>query len=109
MNASVTKAINLLEELSRSRKPLALKDLARNVNLDKATAYRLLNSLRQKGFVQRIDEGGSYGLGPKLLVLAEDYRRCFTMRDAVVPYLEQLVQVTGETAIFVNDFSTIRV
>ena len=72
MNASVTKAINLLEELSRARKPLALKDLARNVNLDKATAYRLLNSLRHKGFVQRLDDGGSYGLGPKLLVLAED-------------------------------------
>ena len=72
MNASVTKAINLLEELSRSRKPLALKDLARNLNLDKATAYRLLNSLLQKGFVQRIDNGGFYGLGPKLLVLAED-------------------------------------
>jgi IclR family transcriptional regulator, KDG regulon repressor len=104
MNASVTKAINLLEELSRARKPLALKDLARNLNLDKATAYRLLNSLRQKGFVQRIDNRGFYGLGPKLLVLAEDYRRCFTMRDVVVPYLEQLVEATGETAIYCERF-----
>ncbi len=104
MNASVTKAIDLLEELSRSRKPLALKDLARNLNLDKATAYRLLNSLRQKGLVQKIDNGGFYGLGPKLLVLAEDYLRCFTMRDVVVPYLEQLVEATGETAIYCERF-----
>jgi DNA-binding IclR family transcriptional regulator len=60
MNSSVTKAINLIEALSRSRKPLALKALAENTSLDKATAYRLLSSLRQKGLVQKIGEHGSY-------------------------------------------------
>ena len=43
---------------------------------------------------------GIYALGPKLLVLAEEYRRSFTMRDRVLPYLEQLVRATGETAIY---------
>ena len=104
MNNSVTKAINLVEELSRSRKPVALKDLAKNTSLDKATAYRLLNSLRQKGLVQKIGDHGSYGLGPKFLVFAEEYRRNFTMRDTVVPYLEELVQATEETALYCERF-----
>jgi DNA-binding IclR family transcriptional regulator len=104
MNNSVTKAINLIEELSRSRKPLALKELAKNTSLDKATAYRLLNSLRQKGLIQKIGDHGSYGLGPKLLVFAEEYRRNFTMRDTVVPYLEELVQATEETALYCERF-----
>jgi DNA-binding IclR family transcriptional regulator len=99
MNSSVTKAINLLEELAKSKKPVALKDLARNVKLNKATAYRLLSSLSAKGVVQKTSDAGFYALGPKLLAFADEYRRSFTMRDMVVPYLEQLVQFTGETAI----------
>jgi IclR family transcriptional regulator, KDG regulon repressor len=104
MNSSVTKAINLIEALSRSRKPLALKALAENTSLDKATAYRLLSSLRQKGLVQKIGEHGCYGLGPRFLVFAEEYRRNFTMRDTVVPYLEALVQTTEETALYCERF-----
>lgn len=104
MNGSVIKAINLLEELAKFKTPVALKDLARSLKLDKATAYRLLNSLREKGLVQKTGDHGSYGLGPKLLVLAEEYRKSFTMRDTVVPYLEQLVQATEETALYCERF-----
>lgn len=104
MNSSVIKAINLLEELAKSKTPVALKDLARSLKLDKATAYRLLSSLREKGLVQKTGDHGFYGLGPKLLVLAEEYRKSFTMRDRVVPYLERLVHTTGETAIYCERF-----
>jgi DNA-binding IclR family transcriptional regulator len=104
MNSSVIKAINLLEELAKSKTPVTLKDLALSLRLDKATAYRLLNSLREKGLVQKTGDYGCYGLGPKLLVFAEEYRKSFTMRDMVVPYLEQLVHATGETAIYCERF-----
>jgi IclR family acetate operon transcriptional repressor len=104
MNGSVTRAVNLLEEMARNKKPVALKELARNTRLNKATAYRLLHSLWQKGLVQKIGDHGFYALGPKLLVLAEDYRQNFTMRDRVLPHLEQLVRVTGETAIYCERF-----
>jgi DNA-binding IclR family transcriptional regulator len=103
MNNSVTKAIDLLEELARSQKPTALKDLAHATKLNKATAYRLLFSLCNKGLVHKSD--GIYGLGPKLLAFAEEYRRSFTMRDKVLPYLKQLVDATGETAIYCERFS----
>jgi IclR family transcriptional regulator, acetate operon repressor len=33
-------------------------------------------------------------------VLAEEYQSSFAMRDRVLPYLDQLVRVTGETAIY---------
>jgi DNA-binding IclR family transcriptional regulator len=100
MNNSVTKAIQLLEELARAKKPVALRDLARGTNLNKATAYRFLHSLWQKGMAQKVGNQGFYALGPKLLVLAEEYRRSFTMRNRVLPFLDQLVRATGETAIY---------
>src|SRR5215468_12588982 len=104
MNDSVRKAIQLLEELARFKKPVALRELAQSTRLNKATAFRLLNSLREKGFVQKIGEQRHYALGPMLLALAEEYRRNFTMRDAVLPFLEQLVHATGETAIYCERF-----
>ena len=100
MNNSVTKAIQLLEELAKAKEPVALRDLARVTHLNKATAYRFLHALCQKGFAQNIASQGIYALGPQLLALAEEYRRSFTMRDRVLPYLEQLVRATGETAIY---------
>jgi len=100
MNNSVVKAIQLLEELSQARQPVALKDLARRTRLNKATAYRMLNALCQKDLAQKAGLRGVYALGPKLLMLAEEYRRNFTMRDRVLPYLEKLVRATGETAIY---------
>jgi len=104
MNGSVTRAVELLEELARFQKPVPLKDLALKAKLNKATAYRLLNSLWKKGLVHKIGNHGFYALGPKLLAFAEEYRRSFTMRDAVLPYLEQLVHATGETAIYCERF-----
>jgi len=100
MNSSVAKAIQLLEELSQASQPVALKDLAHRTRLNKATAYRMLNALCQRGLAQKAGSRGVYALGPKLLVLAEEYRRNFTMRDRVLPYLEKLVRATGETAIY---------
>lgn len=100
MNNSVTKAVQLLEELSQARQPAALGDLAHRTCLNKATAYRMLNTLCQKGLAQKAGPHGVYALGPKLLMLAEEYRRNFTMRDRVLPYLEKLVRATGETAIY---------
>ena len=38
MNNSVTKAIQLLEELAKAKEPVALRDLARVTHLNKATA-----------------------------------------------------------------------
>jgi DNA-binding IclR family transcriptional regulator len=100
MNESVVKAINLLEELARLGRSAALKELAESAKLDKATAFRLLSALREKGLVQQIEPQRLYALGPALLTFAEEYRRSFTMRDRVVPYLEKLVQATEETAIY---------
>jgi|SRR5215471_1191018 len=104
MNASVRKAIQLLEELARFKKPVALRELAQSTRLNKATAFRLLNSLREKGFVQKIGEQRLYALGPTLLALAEDYRRNLTMRDRVIPYLERLVDTSQETALYCERF-----
>lgn len=100
MNNSVDRALRIVELLNRLGRPTALKDVAKAANLNKATAYRLLRSLCDRGLVQNVGDSGSYALGPACLTFAEGFRKSFTMRDRVLPFLEKLVMVTGETGIY---------
>ena len=97
---SVVRAIKLVEILTEFGRPTALKDVADAVELNKVTTHRLLRSLCQSGMVQNIGANGHYALGPAVLTFAERFRKSFTMRDRVLPYLEKLATLTKETAIF---------
>jgi DNA-binding IclR family transcriptional regulator len=92
--------MRLVEILKERGKPTALKEVAAAVNLNRVTTHRLLRSLCQSGIIQSIGENGCYALGPAVLTFAESFRKSFTMRDRVLPYLEKLATLTKETAIF---------
>jgi len=97
---SVLRAVKLVEVLSELKKPTALKNVADAVGLNKVTTHRLLRSLCQSGMVQAVGGNGHYALGPAVLTFAEAFRKSFTIRDRVLPYLEKLANLTKETAIF---------
>lgn len=104
MNASVIRAIDLLEVLAKEKKPTPLKDLAAAAKLDKATAYRLLSSLLKRGLVHKPGDGGLYSLGPAFLLFAEAFRKSLAIREKVLPHLRGLVEDTEETAIYCERF-----
>ena len=54
-NKSVVKATVLLSELGRHRKGVTVTELAQAVGMTRPTAFRLLLSLEQTGFVDRVD------------------------------------------------------
>jgi DNA-binding IclR family transcriptional regulator len=60
-NKSVVKATVLLSELGRHRKGITVTELAQAVGMTRPTAFRLLLSLEQTGFVDRVDN--RYTLG----------------------------------------------
>ena len=47
-----------------------------------------------------IGGNGHYAIGPAVLTFAEGFRKSFTIRDRVLPYLEKLANFSKETAIF---------
>ena len=103
MNQSVIRAVGLLEHLAMLKGPASLKDLAGIAGLDKATAYRLLTSLREKNLVQRVDNN-KYGLGPACVFFAEAFRDNFTIRERFGPHVKKLVELTGESAFYCERF-----
>ncbi len=60
---SIIRACNLLRRLSKEKTYFKISELARELNLDRSTTYRILLSLEKCGFVEKDKKTGEYGLG----------------------------------------------
>lgn len=94
---SVERSLDLLEALSEAEGGIGILDLSARVSLHASTAHRLLSTLLSRGYVCRTSPNGLYALGPRALALAQSFsaRRDFRFAH---PFLEQLMEETGETA-----------
>lgn len=72
-----------------------LAELARRVGLPKTTAHRILGSLVAAGAVERTP--GGYRLGMLLFELGERVHQKSDLREAALPFLQDLYEVAHET------------
>jgi len=88
------RAAQLLRALSAEPKGLTPIELADRVGLPRSTAYRIVGTLANEGFV-RVLPGGKLSIGPGLIGIATAGRR--DLRHEAAPYLEQLSHELHET------------
>ena len=94
-NKSVIKATMILSELGRHLRGITVTQLAQRVGMTRPTAFRLLVSLEQTGFVERVDN--KYMLGwemARLGRLADPHRGIIAR---VQPVLDALAEELNET------------
>ncbi len=92
---SVERTLDLLMALERADGPVGLSELARSVEIPKATAQRLLGVLEGRGFVQK--ERKCYQLGAGIVPLAGAFLSGSSLAKAAFPILEELAALSGET------------
>ena len=96
--SSAAKAFSIVEYVGTTGRR-SLADLSAFTGLPKSSLLRMLASLIDLGFLQRTAHG-EYGVTLKLWRIgcaAVDYNN---VRDNIYPTLQQLVQQTGETALY---------
>lgn len=89
------RAFSLLEVLGSDSASIGLAELARRAGLPKATAYRLANQLVELHVLERA--GQEYQLGLKLFELGNSVTRQRELREAALPFMEDLYEATHET------------
>ena len=94
---SVLRAVALLKAFSDARPELSLSDLARQVGLNKTTAYRMLTALESEGMVLRHPQTGNYRLGPGTIELGGRALRASDIRTSARAELAELALQSGET------------
>lgn len=89
------RAFALLEVIGADGASVGLAELARRSGLPKATAYRLANQLIELHVLERVGE--EYQLGLKLFELGSSVARQRELREAALPFMEDLYEATHET------------
>ena len=95
---TVSKALALLDILSRPGARLGLTDIAKAAQYDKATTRRLLVELKSQGFVEQDDLSRDYRLGPALLTLGRVREERFPFYRIAQPMVRGLADASGESA-----------
>jgi len=90
------KSLDILDAFAGSEKPmLSLHELSRLTKLNKNTAFRILFTLAEHGYV--VKRGKTYELGPRIAVLGASRLRRRDLLAIAGPYLDFLREQFQET------------
>lgn len=95
---ALARAFEMLDILAMSSVGMTKMDIARKIRIPYSTAFNLLNTMEQHGYVRKDEESGRYYLGLKILSLGGVPPRDVGLRDTAAPVLADLVRQTGLTA-----------
>jgi len=88
----VTRALDLLEAFLQNGPEIGLTNIARQLNLDKATAYRLLSTLEGRGYIERSSENRNYRLGLRAFELGVYFQNQLGVRHVGIDYQREMVK-----------------
>ena len=96
--AAVQRAVEVLNALGEARTELGTNEIARRTGVNVSSISRVLATLASGGLVDHVKSTGRYRLGLRLVQLANTAREGLDVRSLARPHLEELTELTGETA-----------
>jgi len=94
---AVERALQILGCFDDEHPERGISDIAQAVGLHKATAHRIVTTLVNYGFLERLADEQKYKLGLELPNLGSKVLRHMDLRREAHPYMKQLVEEWDET------------
>ena len=94
---SVVRALRVLELFTVERSAMTNAAVAEALAVSRPTAHRLLVTLLDRGYVRQERAGGPYGLGARVLALADAYEASEPLAGAALPHMQALLAKTGQS------------
>jgi DNA-binding IclR family transcriptional regulator len=98
--STLLRGVRVLFGLAEAGKPMTVTKLAAALALPTSTTHRILNVLREAGFVMQDEDGGSYSPGPAFLKIATMLVSTSAFPRTVDVALRELVEGSGESAFY---------
>jgi IclR family pca regulon transcriptional regulator len=89
------RGLRVLEILGASEAAMSLSDIARAMDLSRSSAFRLVYTLRQMGFIREAEQANTFTLGARVLNLGFAYLNQQPIAEIARPILAQLRDETG--------------
>lgn len=96
---SIQRAVRVLDLFDDEIKYLGVSEIARRLELNKSTVYRLVKTLKEEELLIQEEESKKYRLGYKILDIANRMRNQFTHNDAALEEMKKLRDQTGEAVL----------
>jgi len=94
---SLERGMKILEILAKKNEFMGVTELAKIMNLDKSMVYRLLATLRSKGYIEQDPETRKYLIGPKMVALSSRILGSNDIYFQAKPIMKRVLRETGET------------
>jgi DNA-binding IclR family transcriptional regulator len=95
---SVQRALDLLEAFPRFGPEIGLTQMAGLLKMNKATVYRLLSNLEERGFVVKSAATRKYRLGVKVFELGSYFQNQLEVRRMGLHFLHEMAERSNESA-----------
>ncbi len=95
---ALQRGLQLLMQFNREDRELTGAELSRRLDLPRASVFRMLYTLEQGGFVERVGDGGSYKLGLAVLRLGFEFLASMELTEHGRPVIEELRDRCGYSA-----------
>lgn len=92
------RGLQLLGQFTRDEPELTGAELSRRLDLPRASVFRLLQTLEQMGFIERVGDSSNYKLGIAVLRLGFEYLASMELTEHGRPVLDALCAATGLSA-----------
>jgi len=89
---AVARALSILEALSTSRKGLTLSQIVRSAGVPRSSAFYIMNTLENCGYVFRGSPRSRYTFTPKLFAIANRSVIGLGVREQALPFLRILAE-----------------
>jgi len=92
---ALARALRIVQAFSRSTTPLTISDIARLVDLPRASVRRTLHTLGHLGYLET--DGHTFRLTPRILTLASAYLLSNSISNVLQPAVERMTTEVRET------------
>jgi DNA-binding IclR family transcriptional regulator len=95
---ALQRGLQLLGQFSRQERELTGAELSRRLGLPRASVFRILQTLEQMGYVERVGESAHYKLGMAVLRLGFEFLASMELTELGRPVIDDLCAATGLSA-----------
>lgn len=98
LNSSIDKTLSILEFVSQNEKGVSLSGIVKTLGIPKTTAFRILEILVAREYVNWNKENEKYYIGLKTLEIGLSGLIGQDIVEVSIPYLQELSSSVGETS-----------
>ena len=95
---SVERALDIINTIVAANRSLSVGELSQAMGLAPSTIHRILQTLTVKNYVFQDPQTKRYDIGPEIVDISSALYLRYDLVRRVRPYLQELVEVTGESA-----------